>query len=106
MGLIDELDEKAKELAAKAKAALDDPNAFLAKVRERAEEAVAEAREDVEEFAAEAREELREARTRLADFLVRDARPAAESAPKPDLAEEPAPEPAPTDAPPPPPSSN
>lgn len=96
MGLMDELDEKAKELAAKAKAAMDDPNAFIAKVRERAEEAVAEAREDVEEFAAEAKEELRGARQRLADFLDREVAdcPAEAPAPAPEAADAPPAEPA------------
>jgi hypothetical protein len=77
MGVFDELDEKAKELAAKAKAALENKDEFLAKARERMDSAIADAKEELEEFKGEAKEELQEFRAKVADFLDRDGAPAA-----------------------------
>lgn len=72
MSVFDELEEKAKELAAKAKAALENPDEFIAKTRERAEEAISEAREDVEEFATDAKKEFGEIRDKLVDLFDRE----------------------------------
>ena len=91
MGVFDELDEKAKELAAKAKAALENKDEFLAKARERMDSAIADAKEELEEFKGEAKEELQEFRAKVAAFLDRDGDPAAQAAPN---------APAATDAPP------
>ena len=78
MSVFDELDEKARELAAKAKAALENPDDFFAKARERVEEAVTEAKEDIEEFANDTKEELKGIRQRVADLL--DCEPAGNAA--------------------------
>jgi len=78
MSVFDDLDEKARELAAKAKAALENPDDFFAKARERVEEAVTEAKEDIEEFAHDARGEFKGIRQRVAELL--DCEPAGDAA--------------------------
>ncbi|MES2306762.1 MAG: hypothetical protein V4558_14765 [Gemmatimonadota bacterium] len=82
MSVFDELDEKAREFAAKARAALDNPDEFMARTRERVEEAVGEAKEDLEEFAKDAEEEFKGIRERMADFL--ECGPKAEKAATPE----------------------
>ncbi|MEP6591296.1 MAG: hypothetical protein ABJC19_08930 [Gemmatimonadota bacterium] len=69
MGMFDDLDEKAKELAAKARAALENPEEFLAKTRERVEAAVTEAGEEIREFAADPKAELQKLRDQVVDLL-------------------------------------
>ncbi|MEO5799760.1 MAG: hypothetical protein ABIZ70_07580 [Gemmatimonadales bacterium] len=89
MSMFDELEEKARELAAKAKAALENPDEFIAKTRERAEEAMTEAKEDLEEFATDARKEFGEIREKMADLF--DCEPkAGKSADQPEAAAQPA----------------
>lgn len=86
MGMFDDLDEKANELAAKAKAALGNKDEFLAKAKERMDHAIAEAKEELQEFREEATEELGElrekakegfqgARERVAEMLDKDCDP-------------------------------
>lgn len=80
MSVFDELDEKARELAAKAKAAIENPDEFFAKARERVEEAVSEAKDDIEEFANDAKEEIQGIRERMADMLECDSHAKASTA--------------------------
>lgn len=93
MSVFDELEEKARELAAKAKAALENPDEFISKTRERMEEAVNEAKEDVEEFASDAREEFKGIRERMADLFDCEPKATAEGAPGEPAAAEPTPPP-------------
>lgn len=101
MSVFDRLDQKAEELAAKAKEAIRDPDGAVAKARARVEAALHDAKGELEEFAGEAREELdelrdrarhefREAREKVADFIDPDRvsaevvePPVAEAAPAP-----------------------
>lgn len=96
MELFDNLDEKAREFAAKARAALENPDELLAKARERVEEAVEEASAEIREFAADPKAEFMKLRDQLSDLL--DCEPAAAAA-EPEPAAPP-PEPPPVDQPP------
>ncbi len=109
MGMFDDLDEKANELAAKAKAALENKDELLAKAKERMDQAIADAKEELQDFREEATEELSElrakakegfqgARERVADLMDKDCTP---DGPKVEVVVEPAaaPEPEPTEPP-------
>lgn len=73
MKMFDELEEKARELAAKARAAMDNPDEFLSKARERVEEAAQEARDEVRDFAADPKGEFKKFREQVTDLFDCDA---------------------------------
>ncbi|MES2124679.1 MAG: hypothetical protein V4503_08310 [Gemmatimonadota bacterium] len=82
MELFDNLDEKAREFAAKARAALENPDELLAKARERVEEAVQQASAEIREFAADPKAEFLKLRDQLSDLLDCESEAAA-STPEP-----------------------
>jgi gas vesicle protein len=94
MSVFDELEQKARELAAEAKAALENPDEFLDKTRERVKEAVCDAKEDLAEFATDAQKEFDQIREKMADLFdcepkAADASPTGEPAAAAAAAEEP-----------------
>ena len=75
MNVFDELEQKARELAAEAKAALENPDEFLDKTRERVKEAVCDAKEDLAEFATDAQKEFDQIREKVADLFDCEPKP-------------------------------
>lgn len=75
VSVFDELEQKARELAAEAKAALENPEEFLDKTRERVKEAVCDAKEDLAEFATDAQKEFDQIREKVADLFDCEPKP-------------------------------